>query len=631
MASIFNGLHIGYSGLSASQLGINTTSHNISNAETEGYTRQRVVQQSTVPLGDIIPGAQGNGTQIAEITRIHDEFVFGRFINESERKEFSDFTRQTFEELSTYFPEIENVGIKYDMQEYFNLWGDLSSNPDNQAVKVALAQQTQVLSTDIQETRTQISNLQVTLNDQLKVAVDDINRIAEQITKLNASIAETEAVEGQHANDLRDQRGVLEVALSKLVDATIYEGNLSSNMAMSREVVEKGGDYTINVAGFNLVDGKTFHPIHVENKDNPQGFYSLSYERQDGVLLPMNDLIKGGRVGAILDLRGSQFDVDGNLENGQLQEIINQMDGFSKGLIESTNNVYAQGAKSSMRSDLLTVDPTVPLYNSGLNMKEGSFDVIIYDIDGNETARRTINITASTVMDDSVAFPPTGSSNSIMGQLNAVLDDNQDSNATNDVDDILQSVYVYDTIKGTGIVSLEIDEAKFPGFTFGIEDNTTAGLASGTNFAGSLGLSKFFDGQDAKNISLAADLKEDPALIKANKAPVDGDNKLAIDMLQLQFDNVTFEVNGIEVTETLYGFYDAIVTDVGTRTNAAITTNDTVQAKYNAILQTYESISSVNIDEEMVNLIKYQTAYGASAKIITTIDQMMDTLLGLKR
>ncbi len=102
-------------------------------------------------------------------------------------------------------------------------------------------------------------------------------------------------------------------------------------------------------------------------------------------------------------------------------------------------------------------------------------------------------------------------------------------------------------------------------------------------------------------------------------------------MLQLQFDDVDFKANGITTKETLYGFYDAIVTDVGTRTNAAITTNDTITAKYNAVLQSYESISAVNIDEEMVNLIKYQTAYGASAKIITTIDQMMDTLLGLKR
>jgi flagellar hook-associated protein 1 FlgK len=630
MASIFNGLHIGYSGLSSSQLAINTTSHNITNAETEGYSRQRVVQQSTTPLGVIIPGAQGNGTQVKEIVRIHDEFVFSRYTSESENKEYSDFQRQTLEELSTYFPEIENVGIKFDMQEYFNLWGDLSINPDNQAVKVALAQQTQVLSQDIQETKIQISNLQLTLNDQMKVAADEINKIAKQIADLNGAITDTEAIEGQHANDLRDQRGVLEIALSKLVDATIFEGNLSSSMPVSRDIVEKGGDYTANVAGFNIIDGKSFHPIVVDNKDNAGGFYSLSYERQDGVLVPMDDLVKGGRIGAILDLRGSSFDADGNLENGQLQEIINQIDGFAKGLIESTNNLYAQGAESDMRSNVTGLAATEIIVNSDLNIRVGTFDVVAYDIEGNVASSRTLSITSTTVMDDTVydavgnIITP-GTINSIVGQLRLNQDDNGDGNANNDIDDILTASFL------NGQLDLGVNEAKFPGFTFGVEDNQTNGLASGTNFAGSIGLSRFFEGEDATDINLAKGLRDDPALIKANKAPIDGDNKLANDMLQLQFDDVAFEANGITTTDTLYGYYDGIVTDVGTRTNAAITTNDTITAKYNAVLKSYESISVVNIDEEMVNLIKYQTAYGASAKIITTIDQMMDTLLGLKR
>jgi len=633
MASIFNGLHIGYSGLSSSQLGINTTGQNISNAETDGYTRQRVVQQSTTPLGTIIPGAQGNGTQVKEIVRIHDQFVFNRYLSDGENKEFTDFERQTLEELSTYFPEVENVGIKYDMQEYFNLWGDLSINPDNQAVKTALAQQTQVLSTSINQTRTQINDLQVTLNDQLKTAVDEINRIGEEIAILTASITETESIEGQHANDLRDQRGVLEVSLSKLVDATIFEGNINSDMAVSRNLAETGGSYTVNIAGFNVIDGKNFHPIVIENDDNPNAFYKLSFERQDGVLIPMDDEIKGGRVGAILDLRGSQFDANGNLENGQLQEVINQLDGYAKGLIESTNNLYAQGAQTQMTSDALPLLATTPLVSSDLNFSVGTFDFVAYDVDGNEVARRTLNITATTVMDDSLAFPgpPAGSANSIIGQLNAIVDDNGDGNANNDINSILSSVYSFDAVSQTGKLSLRVDEAQFPGYTFGVEDDQSNGLASGTNFAGTTGLSRFFDGDDAKNIDLSYALKDDPSLIRANKAPLDGDNKLANDMLQLQFEDVTFEANGISTNDSLYGYYDAIVTDVGSRTNAAITINDTITAKYNATLLSYESISKVNIDEEMVNLIKYQTAYGASAKVITTIDQMLDTLLGLKQ
>ena len=624
MASIFNGLHIGYSGLTSSQLGINTTGHNISNAETEGYSRQRVVQQSTIPLGNIIPGAQGNGTQVKEIVRIHDEFVFDRYRSEGANKEYWDFSRFTLEELSTYFPEIENVGIKYDMQEYFNLWGDLSINPDNQAIKIALAKQTEVLSGDIKQTRDQIDTLQVTLNDQLKTAADEVNRLAKQISELNAAITTTESIEGQHANDLRDQRGVLEISISKLVDASFFEGSLSSNMPISRDIVEKGGDYTMNIAGFNIVDGKSFHPIVVENDDNPNGFYSLSFERQDRVLIPMDDEIKGGRMGSILDLRGSTFDADGNLSNGQLQEVINQLDGFAEGLVESTNNLYAQGAQEQMVSDRLELEPNASLIDSSLNMREGTFDVVAYDVDGNEAARRSITIGRSTTMDD-------GSTTSIIAQLTAQQDDNGDGNVNNDINSILTSLYPYNATSVTGELSLSIDETAFAGYTFGIEDDQTNGLASGTNFAGSIGLSKFFDGDSAKNIDLSASLKDDPSLIKANKPPIDGDNQLANDMLQLQFEDVTFEANGVITSDTLFGYYDSLVTDVGTRTNAAITVDETVTAKYNAILLSYESISKVNIDEEMVNLIKYQTAYGASAKIVTTIDQMLDTLLGLKQ
>lgn len=625
MASIFNGLHIGYSGLNASQLGINTTSHNITNAETEGYSRQRVVQQSTTPLGTIMPGAQGNGTQVKEIVRIHDEFVFSRFRSESQTKEFSDFQRQTLQELSTYFPEMENVGIKFDMQEYFNLWGDLSINPENQAVKVALAQQTQVLSQDLQQTRTRITGLQTTLNDQLKTSVDEINRIGFQIASLNQAITETESIAGQHANDLRDQRGVLEVSLSKLVDATIFEGNLSSNMPVSRDIVEKGGNYSVNISGFNVIDGKTFHPIVIDNKSNPNGFYKLSYERQDGILIPMDEALHGGRVGAILDLRGSSFDANGDLQNGQLQEIINQIDGFAAGLIESTNNLYAQGAQEKMTSDTLALEDTDALLNSGLNIKAGTFDIVAYDIDGNIAARRSVTIASTTVMDDSSLTPPNGSINSIIGQLRLSQDDNADGNATNDIDDILNATYI------NGQLQLTINKADFAGYTFGIVDNQESGLASGTNFAGAIGISRFFEGDSAKDINLESSLRDDPAKIRANKSPVDGDNALANDMLQLQFESVGFSANGISTSSNLYGYFDAVVTDVGTRTNAAITRSETAMAKYNAVLQSYESISKVNIDEEMVNLIKYQTAYGASAKIITTIDQMMETLLGLKR
>ena len=124
MANLFNSLNIGYSGLVAAQAGVSTTSHNISNAESEGYVRQRVVTSASTPI-DIAPGQIGNGVDITNIERIFDTFVFERFSESSADKEYADYTEKTLDQLSTFFPEIDGVGIKADLTEYYNMWQHL--------------------------------------------------------------------------------------------------------------------------------------------------------------------------------------------------------------------------------------------------------------------------------------------------------------------------------------------------------------------------------------------------------------------------------------------------------------------------------------------------------------------------
>ncbi len=624
MASIFNALHIGYSGLNAAQIGIDTTGHNISNAETEGYTRQRVVTSEAQPIG-ITPGQRGNGTQITEITRIFDSFVYGRYTTAAQNKEYADTMKKNLEELSTYFPDIDNVGIKEDLKKYFDSWQSLASNPNNTAVKVALAQQTQTLSQHISQTRDQIGTLQNSLDDQIQVSIEEVNRIAEQIADLNKSIGVAESDGVSNANDLRDQRGVLEMSLAKLVGANVYSDRINSNTAVDSNVATENGNYTIQVGGFNIVDGSSFHPIGVDNTKNSGQFNDVYYERQDGVRFSFADRLSGGKVGALIEMRGSLINQDGSFDDGFLQDAIKSMDVFAKGLIESTNNLYAQSATDSMESNSLSFGDNVTLLDSNENFKAGTFDVVAYDIDGNVVARRSISINASTVMDNASTgnFLSDGvTPNSIKEQLSAQKDDSGDNNGLNDLDDMLNiSFTTPDNIFSMGLKG----QYSNAGYTFAIEDK-------GTNFAGVTGLNRFFDGSDARDIKLATALKEDPSQIHSYKSPAAGDNQMALDMVQLQFSQVDFKESYKKTsTNTVYGFYDDIVTRIGTRTNSAISSSMSISAQFNAIGQEYASISKVSIDEEMANLIRYQTSYGAAAKVITTIDQMMTTLLGLKQ
>ena len=624
MASMFNTLGIGYSGLSAAQVEINTTGHNIANAETEGYTRQRVMTSAATPIA-MRPGQVGNGVEVQDIKRVFDNFVFDRYNAVSADKENSDTQRQTLETLSTYFPEIDGVGVKADMQKYYDAWQTFADNPDNDSVKVALAKQSETLASHIKETQSKVLDLQKQTNEQIAANVNQVNDLARQLADVNLSINNAENGGGNSANDLRDKRNVLERSLSRLIGANVNQGQLEANIQVDSNSNTRTGSYTLSVNGFNIVDGNTFHPLHLENKSNKFGFYDISYERQDGTLIPMNEEIKGGKIGALLNLRGAALDTTSGMPvDGTLQKTVSDLDAFAKGLIEGTNNLYAQSASTAKESNGVELSDSAPLVNSKLSIKQGSFDVVVYDIDGNEVASRKINIDSATSMSNT--------DNSIKSQIEANKDDNGDNNATNDIDDYIK--FNYASIgSGKNILDLSVNsDAASKGYTFSIKDNySDDSFNSGTNFAGALGLGRYFDGNNARDIQLNDTLHNNPTLIHAGYSSSGGDNNLALDMTQQQFEKYDFNVATETYNTTLYGMFDTTSTFVGVSTNSAVSRNDTVTAQFNATEMEYNSVSKVSIDEEMTNLIKYQTSYGAAAKVITTVDQMMQTLLGIKQ
>ncbi|MDQ7068670.1 MAG: flagellar hook-associated protein FlgK [Sulfurimonas sp.] len=626
MASLFNSLSIGYSGLNAAQVGINVTGSNITNAEVEGYTRQRVIQTAQTPLFTT-SGNVGNGTQVTDIQRVFDNFVFDRYASISADKEYTEFTQQTLEELSTYFPEIDGVGIKSDLTEYYNMWQTLADNPNNDAIKVALAEQTKTLTEHIVQTQAQVTGLQDNMNAQLEVNVNQVNSIIKELATLNKTIDSAESGDVYTASDLRDRRNVLERDLSRLIGATTNSGQLDANIQIDSNSNLKTGSYTVSVNGFNIVDGGTYHPISISNENNKNGFYEVSYERQDGVLIPMEESLTGGKIGAILDLRGGSIDTTtGVPQDGTIQKVVAQLDAFAKGLIEATNNLYASASTTKMESNPQTIDSSSSLISSDLNINEGSFDLIVYDIDGNEVARRSIDINAATSMSGVI------NSNSIEGQMLANKDDNNDGNANNDIDNFLNFNY-QQSADGITRVELTMDPlSESQGYTFSLEDTlTSSNYSSGTNFAGALGLGRFFDGDSASSIALNSSLQDNPTGITAGVSGTSGDNRVALSMVQQQYEKYPFEIGTELYDTTIYGMFDITATFVGISTNAAISKNETTSVQFSAVELEYFSTSKVNIDEELTNLIKYQTAYGASAKIITTIDQMMQTLLGIKQ
>ena len=250
-----------------------------------------------------------------------------------------------------------------------------------------------------------------------------------------------------------------------------------------------------------------------------------------------------------------------------------------------------------------TTDLPIPLEN-------GSFDIVAYDNDGKELARRTINV------DMNSTDPKYSTIEGIIAQINTPnIDDNQDNNSQNDIDDYFKASIV----GGKFILSPK-------------KDNIYVGLDNDSvNIGGAFGINKFFDGKDAFTISLRQDLAENPSKIHAYKAPNEGNNEVANEVLQLQFKKIKFYKNGKAVEDTIFGFYRSSTSALANETENTKNNKEVSDTLLKNISDQYYALTGVNIDEELVNLERFQRGYQANAKVITTINQMLDALFGIKQ
>lgn len=605
---IFATLHTGVTGLKASEVQIATTGNNISNANATFYTRQRVVQTTNGYI--TTDGVQvGTGTAIESIVRLHDEHAYFKLKNASTQQEYTGYLGQVLEEISQRFPDLKNTGILNNLENYNKAWNDFASNPNENATKIALVNATKTLAESVNEAHSTLKKIQQKVNDDIKSTVEEINRIGEEIAHINKQIYGEEALPTDHANELRDRRDELELTLSKLVSAVASKNEIVQNNRFEQTITDPGHHYNLSIEGFSIVDGVNFHPLKLDYDDKNKS-YSIYYQTPDEKIHDLTAKLKGGQLGAQLDLRGRDYDkLEGAYDNGILQGYIDSLNTFSKTLITETNNLYAGSAKNSVTSDYLEgLTGDVPLMNYDRTIQAGTFDIVIYDEKGNEKVRKSITIDVTTTMND------------LMNQIKANTDDNGNKNNQDDVDDFINASFSFDSKSNSGLFQINAKN----GFKVSLEDK-------GTNFAGAFSVGGFFSGKDASDIRVKESLLSDPNTVRASKNGVDSGNDMANQIIQLQYDKVSFynkdgTIDELTMEEYYRKFTGKIASD-GENNNVIHKSNMTL---YNSVYAEYQSKSGVNTNEELAALIQWQSSYGAAAKIVSTVDQMLDTLLGLK-
>lgn len=609
--SIFATLSKGVSGLKASELQISTTSNNISNVGSTFYTRQRAVQ-TTAGYYNSYGGVElGMGTTIESIVRLHDEYSYLKLKDSTTQLEYTNYMKTKLEEIAKRFPDIQTNGILADLEAYNAAWNSFSTSPNDSAVKENLITVAKTLTNHINDAYADMMKIEQAINEDIALTVDEINRIAKEIANINNEISKQESLPTDTANELRDRRDELEMTLSKLVGNVATKTIMEQNSRLDSTMTDKGTYYNLSISGVSIVNGSTFTPLKIMT-DEVTNSHKVVVQGIDEKILDLTGRISGGKLGAQLDLRGREFDTSSKeWSKGSVQEYKNMLDTFAKTMITHTNNIYAASAKSSVSSDYyegLRADTVLMNYDK--NVQIGSFDIVIYDEAGLETSRKTINIDVNTTMQD------------IINQISSNTDDDGDLNNLNDVDDYVSAIFSTDSKTNSGQFQISLIN---PGFKIAIEDN-------GTNFPGAFNVGGFFSGTDATSMSVKSEYLNDPSLLIGSKNGSDGDNDISNQIIQLQYEELNFyNADGTVNKVSIDGYYRLFTGRIASDGEAVTNTHSTNTTLYNTVYDEFQSKNGVSTNEELAALIQFQSSYGAAAKVVTTVDQMLDTLLGLKQ
>ena len=324
MSGLFDILEIGSRALFGSQLGLEVTGNNIANANTEGYSRQRVVFTEGIPR-NTVPGMLGTGVAVAAIERYRDEFIdmqirvqntsYGFYAKSSEVYDRLEITfYDSLDVLGDQPSDYDSVGLNANFSLFFNIFQDLALEPESGSNRIQAIEQGNTLAENFQNMYRQLEQLQSDLNIEILDNIDNINGIASEIAALNEQIAFAEVDDRINANDLRDQRDQLLNDLSQYIDIKVVE--------------EDNGEVNVSFNGINLVDGVSYQPLQAIIDEDPQGFVEIVYQNERSRVL--TDFINSGELGSLIESRDTT-----------IPQYIEILDELATSLMGEVNKVHA--------------------------------------------------------------------------------------------------------------------------------------------------------------------------------------------------------------------------------------------------------------------------------------------------
>lgn len=607
MPSQFFGLSIASSGIRAANAALNTTANNIANTHTDGYSRQQVTQEAADALRLFTTyGCAGAGVDTVAIERVRDEFYDLRFRNNNSTLGEYDIKKYYTGTIEEYLDDDGETGFAAIFDEFMRSLQDVSNNASQRDYKATFIAAAQKLAEYFNTTAGNLQALQKDVNEEIKLRVERINSLTSEIATMNKQINVVEMT-GTRANQLRDKRDLLLDELSEIVDIKTEEYPVTDPYDPERET--GGTRFIVRIAGNQpIVDGGDYHKLECRsradnekvNQSDADGLYDIYWDN------------------------GNDFNLNNASMGGSLKGLVAMRDG--------NNNKAFQGIVQAVRKGQLGTEVTIKASRDFLsNMNKCTLS----DTGG------------SIVIGNTLYYYQDWEYNENDGTFKFIMDDKKcDSIVTASkigreaevgVDINYQGIpyYLSQMNEFVRAFAAKVNEI----FTSGYDKQGNAGamfftarkpVAGNSILDSQYAMEDFLDADKyyeltAFNLEINDKLVADPDLLGTKSMSETGveENGQLKELIAALEDKSKFSFRNATAKE----FLQTLLSDVALNARNANDFYDTYYGIAVTIENQRMSISSVDEDEEAVNMVKFQNSFTLSSKMIQTLTEIYDRLI----
>ncbi|UGQ15877.1 flagellar hook-associated protein FlgK [Borrelia sp. RT5S] len=622
MDSTFSGIEIGKRGLFAHKDAMNTTGHNLTNASKPGYSKQRIIMKTEMPI--YTPhlnraqktGQLGQGIMVQSIERMRDELLDVRIVEESHRLGYWTSRNKFISLLENIYNEPEEQSIRRRLNDFWEGWQDLSRQPQGLAERNIILERGKSFAEVVKNRFHSLERIYIMANDEVKITTEEINNYLKNIGELNKQISKSIAMK-DHPNDLLDARDLIVDKLSSLIGISI-------------ENKQDPNEFLIHTEGKHLVQGAIVSEFTVEASNGPT-------RTKWNVLWSNGELanINTGKLGALINAR-----------DNEIKNEINELDNMAINVTELINEIHISGHGLDKKNGRAFFDQVYELtdergrYDSS---GDGQFDSVhLFKISGANEIFPEEKLGFSGILRFEVtnknefieiAYDAT---NTVQDVINKINNSHAQVTARINTEGKFEIKAVREEDKENAVFRIRHIEDSglfLTGYTGILNASGTGGAYNyqDINTTNQLTNASSYSVSPLKNpsawLKVADAVVEDPSKIVASlRNPTNdiavGDNEAALRIASFISSPIMIGKNS-----TLNDYFANTASNIAIKGQIAEVTKTSQTQILKDLTDLRLSISGVNENEELTNMIEFQQAFIAASKFIVVSTELIDTII----